>query len=201
MKMIKVLVFDFDGVIVNEFKLHYELTKQQIKDLTETEFKKLFEGNIHAEKEKLKNRDTGFDMKTYFDESKKRARIKPEIKKSLKAFSTNFILGVISSAKENGIIECLKNNQLEDVFSFVYGFETGKLKSEKFNLMLNKYGISKDEVIFVTDTLGDILEATKIGIKTVAVEGGYHDKKTLAKGNPLKIISGLSQLEDVVKTI
>ena len=69
--MIKIIIFDFDGVIVNEYVMHYELSKKQITNLTENEFKKLFEGNIHSEREKLKSRDTGFDIKHHFNEYKK----------------------------------------------------------------------------------------------------------------------------------
>lgn len=199
--MIKVIIFDFDGVIVNEYLMHYELSKKQITNLTENEFKKLFEGNIHSEREKLKSRDTGFDIKHHFNEHKKTVLIEPEIRKSLKELSKDYILGIISSAKESGAIECIKNSQLEGVLSFVYGFETHKLKTEKFNLVLQKFNVSKNECIFVTDTLGDILEATKIGIRTVAVDYGYHNKKALMKGNPIKIISNLSELKDVVKNI
>ena len=199
--MIKVIIFDSDGVIVNEYLTHYELSKKQITNLTEDEFKKLFEGNIHSEREKLKSRDTGFDIKHHFNEHKKNVLIEPEIRKELKMLSNEFILGIISSAKESGAIESIKNSQLEGVFSFVYGFETHKLKTEKFNLVLQKFNVSKDECLFVTDTLGDILEATKIGIKTIAVDYGYHNKKTLMKGNPIKIISNLSELKDVVRNI
>ena len=199
--MIKIIIFDFDGVIINEYLTHYELSKKQIRYLSEDEFKGLFEGNIHSEREKLKSRDTGFDIKHHFNEHKKKVLIKSEIRGTLKELSKKFILGIISSAKESGAIECIKNSELEGVFSFVYGFETHKLKTEKFNLVFGKFNVSKNECLFVTDTLGDILEAAKIGIKTVAVDYGYHNKKTLMKGNPLKIISNLSELKDVVENI
>ena len=199
--MIKVIIFDFDGVIVNEYSMHYELSKKQIRGITEDEFKKLFEGNIHTEREKLKSRDTGFDLKHHFNEHEKTVLIESGISKTLKELSKKYVLGIISSAKESGVVECIKNSKLENVFSFFYGYETHKLKTEKFNLVLQKFNISKDECVFVTDTLGDILEAKKIGIKTVAVDYGYHNKNTLLKGNPIKIISKLSELKDVVKNI
>jgi beta-phosphoglucomutase-like phosphatase (HAD superfamily) len=60
--MIKAIIFDFDGVIVNEYSKHYELSQKQITSLTEEEFKRLFEGNVHAEREKLKERFTDFDL-------------------------------------------------------------------------------------------------------------------------------------------
>lgn len=200
-RMIKVIIFDFDGVIVNEYPVHYELSKKQTRDLTELEFKRLFEGNIHSEREKLRSRDTGFDVKHHFDEHKKTITIQSEIRKSLRELSKEYILGIISSAKEAGIIECLENSQLGDAFAFVYGFETGKLKDEKMNSVLRNFNVQKEQCLFVTDTLGDILEANKTGVKTVAVDYGYHDRETLIKGNPIKIISRLSEIKSVAKDI
>lgn len=199
--MIKIIIFDFDGVIINEYSMHYELNKKQITGLTEDEFKGLFEGNVHLQREKLKSRDTGFDIKSNFNEYKKTIKIQSDIKESLKQLSKKYILGIISSAKESGALQCIKNSELENSFSFIYGDETHKLKTEKFNLVLERFKVSKDECIFITDTLGDILEAKKVGIKTIAVDYGYHIKETLLKGNPIKIISNLSEIEDVLKDI
>ena len=77
--MIKAIIFDFDGVLVNEYQKHYEFTKKGIRDLTEEEFKRLFEGNIHAERAKLKQRDTDFDIKTHFDKHKESILIDSKI--------------------------------------------------------------------------------------------------------------------------
>lgn len=197
--MIKVIICDFDGVIINEFQTHYELARKQITDLTEKEFKRLFEGNVHSEIEKLKNRDTGFDMKYYFNEHKKTVLIKPKIRSIIKKLSGKYILGIISSAKESGAIECIRNSGLGGIFSFVYGLETHKLKTEKFNLVLENFSVSKGECIFVTDTLGDVFEAKKVGIETIVVDYGYHERETLLKGKPLEIISNLSELSEVLE--
>lgn len=43
--------------------------------------------------------------------------------------------------------------------------------------------------------LGDILEANKIHIKTIAVDFGYHDKKTLKIGKPFRIISRIDEID------
>ena len=53
----------------------------------------------------------------------------------------------------------------------------------------------------MTDTLGDILTANKIGINTIAVDFGFHKKERLKKGNPLKIISKFEDLLGLIKNI
>jgi hypothetical protein len=47
--------------------------------------------------------------------------------------------------------------------------------------------------------LGDILEAKKCRVKSIAITGGFQFKSTLRKGRPLKIVSGLQALPKQVK--
>lgn len=69
-------------------------------------------------------------------------------------------------------------------------------------IMFDKdFDFKKDECIFITDTLGDILEANEVGIGTIAVDFGYHERKRLEKGNPLKIISKFEELIETVKNL
>jgi FMN phosphatase YigB (HAD superfamily) len=98
--MIKAVLFDFDGVIEDNYEKHFELSKKQIKDLTREEHRKLFEGNIHIERQKLKPRLTGFDLPKHFNEHKSKLKTKAEIKEALNKLSKKFILGIISSGLE-----------------------------------------------------------------------------------------------------
>jgi len=199
--MIKLVIFDFDGVLDNNYEFHYELSKKQITGLTREEHRKLFEGNIHVEREKLKHRNTGFDLRTPFSNAKKKKEIEGKTKVVLTKLSKNHILGIVTSAKESGINGFLEKNGIQDLFSFVYGSETDKYKSQKFQKVLDEFNFVADECIFVTDTLGDILEANKIGIKTLAVDFGFHEKERLQKGNPLKIISDINELIPPIKNL
>ena len=45
------------------------------------------------------------------------------------------------------------------------------------------------------------LEANEVGIGTIAVDFGYHERERLQKGNPLKIISRFEELIETVKNI
>ena len=48
--------------------------------------------------------------------------------------------------------------------------------------------------LFITDTLGDIIESNKVGIKSVGVTWGYHTKENLSKGNPFFIAENFDDL-------
>jgi len=199
--MIKLIMFDFDGVIDNNYNLNFELCSKKFLNITVEEHKKQYDGNVHLEREKLKDRDTGFDFLKCLSDSRKDRKIEDETKNTLLKLAKDFELGIISSCHEYGIKDYLKNNQIADLFSFVYGLETHKLKTYKFKKILDELSVKKDECIFITDTLGDILEANEVGINTVAVDFGYHEKERLQKGNPLKIISKFEELFEAVKNI
>lgn len=199
--MIKLIMFDFDGVIDNNYGLNFELCSKKFLNMTVEEHKKQYDGNVHLEREKMKDRDTGFDFLKCLSDSRKDRKIEDETKNTLLKLAKDFELGIISSCHEYGIKDYLKNNQIEDLFSFVYGLETHKLKTYKFKKILDELGVKEDECIFITDTLGDILEANEVGIDTIAVDFGYHERERLQKGNPLKIISNFEELIETVKNI
>jgi HAD superfamily hydrolase (TIGR01549 family) len=192
-------MFDFDGVIDNNYELSFELNGRKFTSLTREEHKKIYEGNIHIEREKLKCRDTGFDFLKCLSDTRKDRKIKEDTKKTLEKLSKSYNLGIISSCYEYGIRDYLQNNKINNLFSFMYGYETHKLKTHKFRKVLNDFKIKESECIFITDTLGDILEANEIGIPTIAVDFGYHERERLQKGNPMKIISKFEELIKIIK--
>ncbi|MCX6751675.1 MAG: HAD-IA family hydrolase [Candidatus Nomurabacteria bacterium] len=199
--MIKLIMFDFDGVIDNNYNLSFELCSKKFLNITVEEHKKQYDGNVHLEREKMKERDTGFDFLKCLSDGRKDRKIEEETKSTLVDLVKNFKLGVISSCHEYGIKDYLKNNGVDNLFSFVYGLETHKLKTFKFKKILNEFNLKENECIFITDTLGDILEANEVGIKTIAVDFGYHERERLQKGNPLKIISRFEELIETVKNL
>ena len=198
--MIKLIIFDFDGVIDNNYELHFELSVKKFIDFTREEHKKLFEGNIHIEREKLKHRDTGFDFLRHLSDTRKTRVVEEEVKKTLENLAKDYSLGIVSSCYEYGIKDYLEINKMENLFSFLYGYETNKSKVYKFKKVLNVFNFKKEECLFVTDTLGDILEANEVGIKTIAVDFGYHERERLKRGNPIKIISNFREIAEIVKS-
>lgn len=199
--MIKLVIFDFDGVIEDTYEQHFQLSKKQFLNLTREEHRKLFEGNIHIEREKLQNRNTGFNVSEKMSEFSYSLVTKDEIKNSLINLSGRYKLGIITSAREKGLKDYIERNGLSNIFSFILGFETHKSKIEKFKKVINEYFLEIDEIIFVTDTLGDIIEANKVGVKVIAVDFGYHEKERLEKGNPKKIVSKFFEIIDIIGKI
>ena len=145
--MIKLIMFDFDGVIDNNYDLSFELNGKKFTDLTREEHKKIYEGNIHEEREKLKHRDTGFDFLKSLSDTRKARKIGEETKETLQKLAKNYDLGIVSSCYEYGIKDYLEVNEIKELFSFLYGFETHKLKTHKFKKVLNEFKLKQEETI------------------------------------------------------
>jgi HAD superfamily hydrolase (TIGR01549 family) len=199
--MIKAIIFDVDGVLDPNYELHYESSKKKTTGITREEHRKLFEGNIHVERAKLADRDTGFNMVHHINNSQFGKDMPPGTKEVLKALSQKYIVGVITSGLENGVHNYLKHNDCAEYVSFIYGYETNTLKEEKFKLALSKNNLLNSECLYVTDTLGDIKDATVVGIRCIAFTGGYHERERLALGSPIAIIDDLSEIDSIVKNL
>lgn len=199
--MIKAIIFDFDGVIINTYENHYQTYKKKFKNLNREIHKKIFEGNIHELVSKLEVKDKGINELELLRKHLIKQKIEKEILETLKKLKKNYELHIISSNKESTLKEFFEKNDLQNLFDSILGYETCKKKDVKFKMLLEKYSLKKKEVIFVSDTTGDVLEARKIGIKTIAVDFGFHEKERLKKVRPLKIISKFSDLIKVIKSL
>lgn len=116
------------------------------------------------------------------------------MKEAILESSKNHMLFIVSSGGTKNITDYLRNNNVADSFKEIIGMDTYRSKVDKFKFIFSKYQVTAQDCVFITDTLGDILEANTLHIKTIAVDFGYHTKETLSKGDPLKIVSTVSEL-------
>jgi phosphoglycolate phosphatase-like HAD superfamily hydrolase len=65
-------------------------------------------------------------------------------------------------------------------------------------MIFEKYGTSASECVFVTDTLGDMLEAKKEHVGAIAVSWGFHSREVLEKGEPFRILEMPSEIVSTV---
>lgn len=197
--MIKAVIFDFDGVIHDTFETAYGFG-HQLGFLPDKEaYRKLFDGNL------LKNLPATEEQKKEFKKLKtaafKKFKIEEEIKEELIKFAEEFELYIISSNLEELLTIYFSNNSIPHLFREILGAETHYSKEEKFKMLFEKHGFNKDECVFITDTLGDLKEGNAIGVKSIAVDFGFHERERLEKGNPFTIVSHFSELLPLVKKI
>jgi phosphoglycolate phosphatase len=189
----KFILFDFDGVIVNSFDVIYGVMSMMCPHVTEEEYKKRFEGNIHdwEEPRSRHTKECRLDLdfsKEYQSKVKNGVSLFPGMRETISKLVTDYTLIIISSTTTDLICEFLESNNLAQYFEAVMGSNVHTSKVEKIKMVFNTYSVQAELCVFVTDTLGDIREAAKMKVGAIAVTWGFHTSETLAKGSPFRLI-------------
>ncbi|MBR9702094.1 HAD family hydrolase [Candidatus Pacearchaeota archaeon] len=195
----KAIVFDFDGVIADTYDFNMGLVKEVGHNVSDEDFKAHHDCNC-LEKPKIAFTGESYNnfLKKYLERI---TRVKSFFTlENIQAIKKISSLYIISSTKEQSIKKFLDYNNLS-YFDAILGYDFHKSKVEKFKYLLKKYNLKPDEVVFVTDTLGDILEANKVNVKTIAVDYGFHDLNRLKRGSPFEIVSNFDELLKVIKNM
>ncbi len=197
----KIILFDFDGVIVNTFDAAFEIIKNNNPELTKADYRSHFEGNIY---DAIKDNDKTYRdevMNQFFHHYNNRLMehsLDEPIAEIIKQLSANFLLFIISSSSNSGIRNYLHKHHLDTCFIDVFASEAGLSKVEKITSVLHNYQAQPNECLFITDTLGDIKEARKASVESIAVTWGYHPIETLQKGVPYAIVESPQELTGAI---
>ncbi len=205
--MIKLLIFDYDGVLFDTKKIAYNLVKKScekycrfsIKD--EHEFMEIYKSNFYeAMRKKGATKNSLEKIKKYAISvlSRKKLHIHPGIKSIIKKISETHTLAVVSSNYDDVMRKNLERNGILGNFHYIFGTEEGENKQKKIKKIIKKVKASSTEAVFITDTVGDIKEAKKAKIKTMSVTWGFHTKKMLLKAKPDFVVEKPSQMLEVL---
>jgi len=200
----KAIIFDFDGVIHDTYELAYKINVEiSGKTLTREQYRDFFNGNIFervvVDKEKER-----VESEKYFrlqKEAFSHLKIDKNIKNNLEKLSNKYSLFIISSNQEDALNSYFKNNEFNHIFKEILGAETHQSKVEKFKYLFKKCNLNVNDCIFVTDTLGDIIEGNKVGIRTIAVDFGFHKRDRLEKGKPFRIVSSFDEIIEIISKL
>lgn len=203
--MKSLIIFDFDGVIADSFDTFYPLIRDGMNkigiSIHEKGYRELFNTNIHKgfenliqdkEKHKIFNKFRADHYNKYY--AKNPPKIFLGIKKILKKLSKNYILTIASSGKKYNITWLLKKSGSHKHFDLIMATDE-KTKENMLREIMEKHGADAKHTIMITDTVGDIKIAKKIGLKTIAVTWGFQNSKTLKKSKPDKLLSKVDDLE------
>ena len=198
----EIIIFDFDGVVVDSLQLGYSIKKKMMPDLKYSEWTSWFEGNLYKNirKEHANKKSQNEFHKQYAADIIKHSPIHG-MPDTLKKLSTRYDLIIVSSSVSQGIRSFLVKHKIKFLFKEILGADVHQSKIEKFKIILNRYSIKPEETLIVTDSVGDIKEAKSVGIKSIAVTWGVHSRKKLAPSHPdfiatkpAEIIIGISRV-------
>jgi len=195
------VLFDFDGVIADSQALSYELSVQFSPELDQEKYRALYEDNVFESLKKLSSwRDTLPEeyQERFEPRMREEVRLVAGMDDAIKVLSENYTLAIISSTSVSGITEFLKSHTLTGYFSDILGRDSHHSKVEKMRMIFEKYDVTAEQCVYITDTLGDMREAQAHSMGTIASSWGVHPRETLEKGIPFRILNAPAELPDAV---
>ncbi len=203
---IKPIIFDFDGVLADSFGAFYPLLRDGMAhiglDLTQNQYRDFFIGNIH---QSFKNaigderkysalmefRKNNYDK--YYYDKKNGVVLFSGVRGFIKKLDKKYILTISSSGRRDNIKNLLEANKLKSSFSLILA-STAETKEYMITKILNKFHAKPKDAVMISDTVGDIMMAKKVGLKTIAVTWGFHSTKNLKKSNPDFVAKNFKEL-------
>jgi phosphoglycolate phosphatase len=193
------VILDFDGVIHDAFDSAYQihrLAAEKIgKAITEDEYRNLFSvGSFHKNLEDFlglnqqeMERFLSYKYHIYSDcyGKAKMYSFAFDLISSLKSKGAD--LEIVSSAPKEQIESKLRACGLLEKFSQIFGINKGG-KAENL----------KGGDFFITDTVGDIMDGKKAGIKVIAVSWGYGRRQDLVDANPDFLIDDYKEIIKII---
>lgn len=202
----KLLIFDFDGVIIDSFSILYKSAIEAYPDLgTVDDYRRLFEGNIYASAEDKKGNREAITIKhPVFSRYVPRMLDCPPVDGMvplLHELTATTPAVVISSGLTESMHAYARRYGFDGVFDAIYGADVEKSKEKKMRDVLERFGHPPHEAVMVTDTLGDVREATRVGVPTIAVTWGFHSAETLCRGEPAYIVTSVTDLKNICRLL
>jgi len=189
----KLLLFDFDGVLVDSLDVYEKTVTLCLAKINQPlkrgrqEFLKLFESNFYeslAQKgvnlEKFMTASVDILSQVNYSEIKPFTAMHPVL---IKLRENNLLL-VISSNDTATINEALKIYNFDGIFQEILGSDFMLSKKDKILYAIKKYQIMPEDIYYIGDTIGDIKEGKQAGVKTIGVTWGWHDKTKMNSSNP-----------------
>ena len=192
--MIKHVFFDFNGTIINDLVLCYDLLnefliEQEKEKISLERYKDIFRFPI---KEYYKLAGIDFNIESY--ESLSIKFIKKYQPASLECGLYDAVIPtleklngkgikcyIISASEKNNLIEQCKSYDIVKYFVDILGIENIHAKSKVDIAVnyINEKKLNKDEVLFIGDTLHDKEVADAMGVKSCLVSCGHQSIKVL----------------------
>ncbi|MEM2956471.1 MAG: HAD-IA family hydrolase [Candidatus Pacearchaeota archaeon] len=205
--MVRVLIFDFDGTIVDSKTayidtIHRSLLKRSfiypkeriakaLGPKIETTLKNLNKFS-HKMLKSLKN-----EINKNITKKVKELKLCPYVKETLRRLKQKkFKIILLTNSARKFVITFLKYNKIMKYFNRLFYAENFKSKEEAIRNIAKKYNISIRKIVYIADKKKDVEIAKKIGCKIIIVLICSWDKKEFHKEK--YTINSMKQLEKML---
>lgn len=210
--MIKLVLFDVDGVLINSGKdicetVNYVLNQLNLPTKTVEEIAPTYSAGTYGrfalwiDDETILQKAVKLYRKYYIDEVCEKTELYPHVKETVMLLSKKYKLGVVSNKLSTIIKKILANNEILDCFGVIIGSEMLPApKPDPIGILkaLEIMNANPDNTLMVGDSDVDVLAGKTAGTKTCGVSYGIADLKELKNTNPDFLIDDFSQILDVI---
>ena len=207
--MIKAIIFDWSGVISDDWNVTYLATMDALKSrgiptMPESKFKRLYDQPWNKFYENI---GVKVDVKEEYELWEKlmlnyRGKMKPfpYARKALEWLKEKNIKAIVLSARETGSLHKeIEDNGLKELIAAVYSGHNNK--KDKIGSLIHDHSIEKKSTLYVGDSTHDIDTARHAGIRSVAVLSGYDSKEKLEKEGPDYVLESVAELPALIEKI
>ena len=212
--MIKVAVFDFDGVIVDSNELkedaffamfahHPQISEELVRDTRArnvgTRFDVLRDVFVRAG---MPAGDIDGLVREYalrYDDFVQRGIVERGLaagaKEALEALAADRCLYINSATAHQPLQTTVDRLGIRSYFKDIFGMPP--TKEENLRGIMGREGVDPTEIVVIGDGEGDWYAAKAVGTHFIAVASGFHDWSQYTDGFP--IISAISETADIIK--
>lgn len=213
--MIKAVVFDLDGTIL-DLKLKFREAKKKFLKLLEENGVKLGEITLDTPTEmimkRVKDKPRSWLMKLvdeafipYEVEAAEEAELREGVEEVLRKLKEyGYRLGIASNNGRIGVRKALEKVGIIDLFDIIVTRNdvnsmkpSGKLIRRAVELL----GVKPWEMVYVGDTYNDVEAARKAGVKTIAILGGAHPPERIQEAKPDAVLDDFRKLPETLKLL
>ena len=214
MKQYPLLVFDWDGTLVDSIKrivTSLQFASKKILDLTvsETQARDVIglglseaiaklhpELNSQKHSDELNNIADAYRQHYLYDNTVP-APLFTGVKQLLDELQdTGYTLAISTGKSRIGLTQSINEHQLADYFSTTRcaGENKSKPHPEMLFEILDELNFSAAQSLMIGDSEHDLRMANNANMQCIAVTHGVHDAATLEKHNPLTCLSNITEL-------
>jgi phosphoglycolate phosphatase len=206
--MIKHVIWDFDGTIVDSrylaVKLLNELAeKYKFHKIKESEYEYMRSLSIL---ERCKAIGVplymipilAVELKRNYQKSIGSLNTFKGVKDTIRKLKEKgFGLSIISSNSTGNISDFLKKNNI-DIFDGIYSSSNFLGKEKAIQMFLRKNNLKREEVVYIGDECRDIVACQKNNVRIITVPWGYDSKNLLIKAKPDFIVNNPQEIVNLI---
>lgn len=210
--MLKALVFDYNGILVDDLKLHLDAYMCVAKDLgyslnpedlwslisaTPDEKKFLF-GDISDE---TWTDIRGLKDRYYYDMATSVDIIIPGAVEVLRSLSSRYPLALVSNTSRSYFERCFPKDGIECFTETLFSEEMEHPKPSPDPLLkiLSRLQVNADECCYVGDAVSDVQMAKSAGVAMFGVTTGHHSEQDLRNAGADWIVSSLDEFAALIQ--